>query len=116
MSAIGKQEAQLFGERLADIGRHASIVHVGFLREAEFHVRRFVACRVARVFKAAIASSALLYGPCVLPFLASCSPSARWRSTRLFGVKVIFPSSTSASRKSPISICTCSRTCCGITI
>jgi len=34
-------------------------------------------------------------------------PSSRWRSIGLLGVKVIFPSSTFASKRSPISTCTC---------
>src|ERR1035438_1975506 len=101
MTAIDEQEAQLFAERLADDDRQARIVLVGFLRKAQLHVLSFLVCRLTRASSAVIAASAVSYGPWVLPVLASSSPSARCRSTRLFGVKVILPSSTPASRKSP---------------
>src|SRR6202041_2827671 len=88
MGAVEQQEAQLLAERLADDDRQAGIVLVGSLRKPQLHGLSFL-WRFARASSAVIAASAVSYGPWVRPRLASSSPSARCRSTRVFGVKVI---------------------------
>src|SRR5437868_4172631 len=71
MVAIEEQETHLFPERLSNDNRHVPIVLVGFPGEAQLHVLSLLVWRLARASSAAIASSALAYGPWVLPVLAS---------------------------------------------
>jgi len=56
---IGKQEVELFGERLANLHRKTRIVFIGSLSEAQPHLRRFFAWRRARISRAAMASPAV---------------------------------------------------------
>jgi hypothetical protein len=74
------------------------ILNVLFLCHVDW---RFAALFLSSPFIAATASSAVSNGPKDLPALKSSKLAAISRSITDFGVKVIFPRSTLASRRSP---------------
>src|SRR4029077_2253709 len=89
VARICQKELKLFPKCFADIRRKRGVIPIGSIGETNLHRR--LARFFARVSRASIASLADSYGPCVLPLLRSSSPSAKWRSSTVFGENVILP-------------------------
>src|ERR1700690_259598 len=103
MIEVLRQQPNLLLEGLLDCERRAPVIPLGAPRMCPGHGGQDALRTVEplRPLRESIISSTVPNGPRTRPFRTSSRPSAIARSTKDFGVSVILPLSTFASRMSP---------------